>query len=223
MNIVTSDAGIDRRAGISRVTEFTGFSGSYYYDFSGEASGGFSGEFDPRANEGTLLEAESLPLYFLGIRTGAHKIAARLNFYRGYTLNALQYQIHLTAPRSAPVSWFEVFKPKNNGDEQYAFYMWTPAEGVLDSGLYTIDPIDSTRANRFPTQEGTYEVVLTEVGLLVDANRDGTITLASEDATDTTSADKPYRFWINDDIDKGDTDGSDIPIIGWGHELTIDK
>jgi hypothetical protein len=47
-------------------------------------------------------------------------------------------------------------------------------------------------------------------GLTVDANRDGTITLASEDASDTTSPDQPFRFWINDDNDSGDMGGSDI-------------
>ena len=41
-----------------------------------------------------------------------------------------------------------------------------------------------------------------EASLAVDANRDGTIKYASEDASDTTTADKPYRFWLNDDIDR---------------------
>jgi hypothetical protein len=47
--------------------------------------------------------------------------------------------------------------------------------------------------------------------LAVDANRDGTIKLSSEDSTDTTSSEKPYRFWINDDISSGDTGGDSIP------------
>ncbi len=41
--------------------------------------------------------------------------------------------------------------------------------------------------------------------LAVDANRDGEIMLPSEDDSDATSADKPSRFWINDDIDRGHT------------------
>ena len=41
--------------------------------------------------------------------------------------------------------------------------------------------------------------------LAVDANRDGTIKLPSEDASDATAADKPFRFWLNDDIDRGHT------------------
>jgi hypothetical protein len=47
--------------------------------------------------------------------------------------------------------------------------------------------------------------------LAVDANRDGTIKLPSEDASDATSVDKPFRFWLNDDDDSGDVDGKDIP------------
>jgi hypothetical protein len=42
--------------------------------------------------------------------------------------------------------------------------------------------------------------------LAVDANRDGQIKFASEDASDTTSQDQPFRFWINDDDDT--TNGS---------------
>ena len=40
--------------------------------------------------------------------------------------------------------------------------------------------------------------------LAVDMNRDGVITLASEDASDATSGEKPFRFWSNDDDDSGD-------------------
>jgi hypothetical protein len=44
--------------------------------------------------------------------------------------------------------------------------------------------------------------------LAVDADRDGTIKLSTEDSTDTTSSEKPYRFWINDDDDT--TNGSPL-------------
>lgn len=37
--------------------------------------------------------------------------------------------------------------------------------------------------------------------LAVDANRDATITIAP-DVSDLTTADRPYRFWTNDDIDR---------------------
>jgi hypothetical protein len=42
--------------------------------------------------------------------------------------------------------------------------------------------------------------------LAVDMNRDGVITLSTEDASDATTSDKPYRFWSNDDDDDVDTD-----------------
>ncbi len=44
--------------------------------------------------------------------------------------------------------------------------------------------------------------VLVPAALAVDANRDGAIKVASEDASDATSAAKPYRFWLNDDVDR---------------------
>ncbi len=43
--------------------------------------------------------------------------------------------------------------------------------------------------------------------LAVDANRDGVIKLASEDASDATSATTPYRFWINEGVDGPGSDG----------------
>lgn len=46
--------------------------------------------------------------------------------------------------------------------------------------------------------------------LAVDADRDGVIKLASENASDATSSSNAYRFWSNDDIDRVHTvDGSD--------------
>lgn len=52
--------------------------------------------------------------------------------------------------------------------------------------------------------------------LAIDNNRDGTIKLASEDASDATSENKPFRFWLNDDIDRkhtvDDTDSEEDDI-----------
>ncbi len=44
--------------------------------------------------------------------------------------------------------------------------------------------------------------------LLVDANRDSVI---DESDRAAISASNPFRFWINDDTDDGDTEGNDIP------------
>jgi hypothetical protein len=51
-------------------------------------------------------------------------------------------------------------------------------------------------------------VVMLPLGITPDANRDGKIDLADRDKI--TPA-KPWRFWVNDDDDSGDTGGSDIP------------
>lgn len=54
--------------------------------------------------------------------------------------------------------------------------------------------------------------ILNPARLLVDANRDGEIKLLSEDLSDLTIPEKPYRFWINDDDDNGgDINGDDTP------------
>ena len=55
-------------------------------------------------------------------------------------------------------------------------------------------------------------VNLLPVKLAVDANRDGEITF---DQTDKTTAEKPYRFWINDDNDEGDDAAADDSLINY--------
>jgi len=55
----------------------------------------------------------------------------------------------------------------------------------------------------------------TQTVFAVDANRDGSIKLASEDSSDATSVTRPFHFWINDDSDSGDTksgDTDDLPL-----------
>ncbi|HVT82668.1 MAG TPA: alpha/beta hydrolase, partial [Phycisphaerae bacterium] len=41
--------------------------------------------------------------------------------------------------------------------------------------------------------------------LAVDANRDHVVTLPHENDSDVTTADTPFRFWLNDDVDRGHT------------------
>jgi hypothetical protein len=67
------------------------------------------------------------------------------------------------------------------------------------------------------------EIKTATAELAVDANRDGTITPSSQDHSDQTSPTQPYRFWINDDNDAGDTDGDDIPNRpnnGWANRVS---
>lgn len=52
--------------------------------------------------------------------------------------------------------------------------------------------------------------VYPSAGLAVDANRDGEITVGNADNPDATSSTAPFRFWINDDADAGETGGTDF-------------
>lgn len=60
---------------------------------------------------------------------------------------------------------------------------------------------------RFSSQFETFTLtktltILPTAQMAVDANHDGQVRLASEDASDATSAENPYRFWVNDDVDR---------------------
>lgn len=54
--------------------------------------------------------------------------------------------------------------------------------------------------------------VLPRIELAVDADRDGILALGRENPADEVSDDQPYRFWVNDDNDEGETGGDDIPL-----------
>lgn len=49
--------------------------------------------------------------------------------------------------------------------------------------------------------------VLPQMCLRVDGNRDGVIRLPDEDQSDEITAERPFRFWVNDDADQGDASG----------------
>ena len=64
------------------------------------------------------------------------------------------------------------------------------------------------------------------VALAVDANRDGQIKLPSEDDSDATSKDKPFRFWINDDDDHctgvpGNEGEEHVPAVRPDHSINL--
>jgi hypothetical protein len=73
--------------------------------------------------------------------------------------------------------------------------------GILDTGL-AVAKVKSSEP------EADFKLaLLVPVEVAVDADRDGEITF---DGKDKTTAEKPFRFWINDDVDKGNTvDGND--------------
>jgi hypothetical protein len=79
-------------------------------------------------------------------------------------------------------------------------------DGILAAVGLTPGTVDiaitlSIDGNSFPLHKTLS--VYPKIELAVDANRDGQIKLSSEDDSDKTSADKPYRFWLNDDDDHG--------------------
>jgi alpha-tubulin suppressor-like RCC1 family protein len=64
-----------------------------------------------------------------------------------------------------------------------------------------------------------------KIEIAVDANRDGEIHFESEpnlpaNKKDTTTADHPFRFWVNDDIDGGHPVDHDEKTGTWGWEET---
>ncbi|MDI1248188.1 MAG: alpha/beta hydrolase [Lacunisphaera sp.] len=104
----------------------------------------------------------------------------------------VDYRAAVPVGTAGTIRWFEVFTPADGGDTIYIARQW-PVEGTV-SPTYTLNAPAAGTA--------TIEPFRATAELAVDANRDGVIKLASEDDSDVTTADQPYRFWLNDDIDK---------------------
>lgn len=79
----------------------------------------------------------------------------------------------------------------------------TAAQGMNDAGVILVaGALEGGPAGHFLLFPAETSL------LLVDGNRDGTISFLLNDAT---SPENPYRFWINDDDDQGPAEGDDIP------------
>ncbi len=154
------------------------------------------------------------------------------------TASKLAYQIQFR-PGLPLVLWQETFTPTGaSAPTDIRWMSYTPAnpqENVTPQ--YLIDPFDTSNPHRFGNTPGQYNVVQFDVsaGLAVDANRDGQIRLASQDASDATSATTPFRFWLNDDVDRyhqdpgysdlefDDIDPAEITSQGWKLDWTYDQ
>ena len=84
---------------------------------------------------------------------------------------------------------------------------------AYDPKTKSVDTSQSLRGNRnniteFLTSHEPKRVLLLRAAFLVDANRDGQF--SKEDEGQITEQ-KPWRFWINEDNDWGDTGGTDRP------------
>ncbi len=109
-------------------------------------------------------------------------------------------------PAYTAIAWAH---PRLGGD-------WLPDDVTLTaSGIYPRDPeihlgvaakLDDTQGNK--SLHGFAQI---PAALVVDANRDNHIRTSSEDEPDYVSASEPFRFWINDDDDRGPAEGNDIP------------
>lgn len=128
------------------------------------------------------------------------------------TAQKMQYKLVLRPGFTGRVMWMETFTPKGTDTPTDMNLMWYDAiGGETTTPTYTIDPLEAGNAHRFPGQEGKYEVKIIDVGLCVDANHDGILMPPTSDPSnpataplDIVTADKPYRFWINDDFDSLD-------------------
>lgn len=102
-----------------------------------------------------------------------------------------------------------------NFDASRTATVYIEAVGPLRPGEkneVTFELILSGGAQSSVTSLSNKVAVLPVVGsLAVDNDRDGTIKLITESNSDLTSVGNPFRFWINDDTDSGDTGGNDVP------------
>ena len=135
----------------------------------------------------------------------------------------------LTAPatQTAPEQWIPALLARKQGSDgsllSPAAYDVLPCEPMVLPAEWTTDhrvardtttPQLGIAVNTATAVHRPFVAIPQPVlpGLAVDANRDGQIKLPEEDDSDATSPNHPFRFWINDDDDGGDTQGSDIPM-----------
>jgi len=64
----------------------------------------------------------------------------------------------------------------------------------------------------FPGQGDPQALLLLPVELAVDGNHDGTISLSGSGGSDQTTADKPYKFWINNNHDGYCSDSGETSV-----------
>lgn len=125
-----------------------------------------------------------------------------------FSLQKTKYKIRVPSnvPKPYKALWVEEFTPKdpNPNDDQKPEKTYAAKSEEIngdESSVYTIDPSKNSE------KEGIWKVYLLPVEVAVDADRDGKITF---DEKDKTTAEKPYRFWLNDDRDiEGQVDGDD--------------
>jgi len=114
-----------------------------------------------------------------------------------YILKA-QYRFKVNADPNLVVQWDVQFTPAGpNPAVQHKVFVWK-TNGATQSPIVELDP---RKLNAGAV--GSYRVVLLSADLAVDGNRDGIMNFSDSGIRDAdrTTADKPYRFWLNDDDD----------------------
>lgn len=125
-----------------------------------------------------------------------------------------------TAEQRHPLSYLLLFTPEDDPNttenesanlEILRTIEWPGT--AAESPLFVIDP-----ETEKPGNDGVYSLLAVKVA--VDADRDGEITF---DGKDKTTAEKPFRFWINNDQDNVEVDEPvDVTLPDWsgGYILT---
>ena len=114
-----------------------------------------------------------------------------------------------------------VVDPQSGHESHTLIDAYDPREKTVDTENKLRDPEDINPADdgdddvtEFLTTHEPKRVVLLRAGILVDANRDGEFSQADEGKI---TEEKPWRIWVNDDDDSGETGGKDIaPGTGTG-------
>lgn len=120
-----------------------------------------------------------------------------------------EFQILVPPGRSGVIRWLETqnsYHPDGTTVISQRVREWTITGPI--SPIFTLTAPSIETNNPEAVINTFVEAQLLTGDLRVDANRDGQI---SSDGSDATSAAQPFRFWINDDDDDGDTGGYDIP------------
>jgi hypothetical protein len=119
-------------------------------------------------------------------------------------------------PEGADFDYHLVVDPQSGHESHTLIDAYDPREKTVDTENKLRDPEDINDADdgddnviEFLQTHEPKRVLLLRAGILVDANRDGQF---SQEDEGKITQEKPWRFWINEDNDNGETGGKDMPV-----------
>ncbi|MEZ5415263.1 MAG: LamG-like jellyroll fold domain-containing protein, partial [Opitutaceae bacterium] len=169
-------------------------SGTYYDDEGEERT--YTDTFSVRLSH--LIDPVQLPGEVLSYTDSWYVQLPVAYRWSGPDTATSEYRILVPEAATGTIRWFEVFSPADD-----------PGAQTFVEKQWVIDGVQSPVFTLYTAEEGEMTVELLDAALRVDANRDGVI--STTDAGDLPAADKPFRFWINDDDDISAAAGNDIP------------